>query len=99
MDRLGRPDAADREQARRKEGPEKGGEEHHLGGDQTGGDRADERPDARSDKMIGVLRRGVRFTHGFKALVISLQNATAMEALRRQSRAPARATGTSCKRA
>src|SRR6266566_4720507 len=34
VDGLGRPDAADREQARREERPEKRGEEHHLRGDE-----------------------------------------------------------------
>ena len=36
MDALGRPHAADREQARGEEGPEEGREEHHLGGDEQG---------------------------------------------------------------
>ncbi len=55
MDGLGRPNAADRKQARGKERPEKGGEEHHLGGDEQG--HAVAHPELHDRGVVTLKRR------------------------------------------
>src|SRR5580704_18069890 len=55
--------------------------------DQTGGNCSEQRPDARGDEMIGMLRRGVRFAHGLGLGSINLWKLAAIEVPRMRSQA------------